>query len=79
MTDSMARGCFLVIEGKQTSADIFRVIERDKLEMEVNGLMCVPSLHYTVYAYDVEENGLPNPVPAVTPQTRKASHGMLCS
>ena len=64
ITDSHARGCFIVIISYD---DIFRALQReDSSVTHIEDIINVPPSTYTVYAYDLEENALPNPFPANT-------------
>ena len=65
ITDSRAGGCLLVLQGPSSSSspDIFRTIQRTQLEL--GSTITVPPSTYTVYGYDIEEDGLPNTMPAV--------------
>ena len=67
ITDSLARGCFLVIQCNEDTADIFVAIEREESELTLNESIPVPPSSYIVYAYDLEENTLPYHIPANIP------------
>ena len=60
-----AEGCLVVFQGPPTSPDIFRVLQRTQSQDSVSTSVHLPPSTYTVYGYDVEENGLPNTTPAV--------------
>ena len=64
ITDSLARGCFIVIECYEDTADIFVAIEREGSEQVITESIAVPPASYIVYAYDLEENALPHHTPA---------------
>ena len=64
ISDSQAAGCLLVLVGPSTSPDIFRALQRPHLEQGTT--VRVPPSTYTVYGYDIEEDELPNTMPAVT-------------
>ena len=67
ITDSRARGCFIVIISYDNTADVFRALQReDSAVAHIEEIINVPPSTYTVYAYDLEENALPNPFPANT-------------
>ena len=67
ITDSRARGCFIVIISYEDTADVFRALQReDSSVTHIEEIINVPPSTYTVYAYDLEENALPNPFPANT-------------
>ena len=63
ITNSHAKGCFIVFQGNSTQADIFYVLARDK--ESITGLVTVHSSINLLYGYDLEENALPNALPAV--------------
>ena len=67
ITDSRAGGCLLVLQGPSSSSspDIFRTLQRTQLEQ--GSTIRVPPSTYTVYGYDIEEDWLPNTMPAVVP------------
>ena len=67
VTNSLARGCFLVIQCNEDTADIFVAIERKGTDQIVNESIPVPPSSYIVYAYDLEENALPHHIPAYSP------------
>ena len=63
-SDSQAAGCLLVFEGPSTSSpDMFRALHRPQLEQGYT--VALPLSTYTVYGYDIEEDELPNSMPAV--------------
>ena len=67
ITDSRARGCFIVIISNDNIADILRALQqKDSSVTHIEDVINVPPSTYTVYAYDLEENALPNPFPANT-------------
>ena len=78
ISDSQAAGCLLVLVGPSTSPDIFRALQRPHLEQGTT--MRVPPSTYTVYGYDIEEDELPNTMPAVIldRQTITNSTSKLC-
>ena len=63
ISDSRAAGCLLVLVGPSTSPDIFRALHTPHLEQGT--AVRVPPSTYTVYGYDIEEDELPNTMPAV--------------
>ena len=66
LSGSRAVGCLVVFQGPPTSPDIFRVLQRTQSHQDsVSTTVHLPPSTYTVYGYDVEENGLPNTMPAV--------------
>ena len=67
ITDSLARGCFLVIKDSSNAADIFVAIDREGTDQIVDKSIPVSPSSYIVYAYDLEENALPHRIPANIP------------
>ena len=65
MSGSRAAGCLVVLQGPPSSPDIFRALLRAQSQDTVSTTVHVPPSTYTVYGYDLEENGLPNTMPAV--------------
>ena len=65
LSGSRAVGYLVVFQGPPTSPDIFRVLQRTQSQDSVSTTVHLPPSTYTVYGYDVEENGLPNTMPAV--------------
>ena len=65
MSGSQAAGCLVVLQGPPTSPDIFRALQRTQSGDTVSTTIPLPPSNYTVYGYDLEENGLPNTMPAV--------------
>ena len=66
ITDSRAGGCLLVLHrpsSSSSSPDIFRTLQR--IQLEQGSTIRVPPSTYTVYGYDIEEDWLPNTMPAV--------------
>ncbi|CAI8051907.1 hypothetical protein GBAR_LOCUS28403 [Geodia barretti] len=62
---SRATGCLVVLQGPPSSPDVFRALLRTQSQDTVSTTVPVPPSTYTVYGYDLEENGLPNTMPAV--------------
>ena len=67
ITDSLAKGCFIVLQCNESTADTYRAIPRNGLEQTVSETINVPPGNYTVYAYDIEDDGLPYTLPANEP------------
>ena len=67
LSGSQAAGCLVVFQGPHTSPDIFRVLQRTQSHQDsFSTTVHLPYAYsYTVYGYDVEEDGLPNTMPAV--------------
>ena len=61
---SNATGCFLAIQCNITTEITFIALERDEASITLSEVVEVPPSNYTVYAHDLEEDGLPNPRPA---------------
>ena len=73
MSGSQAAGCLVVLQGPPTSPDIFRALQRTQSGDTVSTTIPLPPSNYTVYGYDLEENGLPNTMPAVILETQISS------
>ena len=66
MRGSRAAGCLVVLQGPPSSPDMFRALLRTQSQDTVSTVpVPVPPSTHTVYGYDLEENGLPNTMPAV--------------
>ena len=65
MRGSPAAGCLLVLQGSPLFPDIFRVLHKSNSQEKASTSFNVRPSIYTVYGYDVEENALPNSMPAV--------------
>ena len=65
MRGSQAAGCFLVLQGSSLLPDTFRVLHKTNSQEKISITLNVSPSAYTVYGYDVEENALPNSMPAV--------------
>ena len=65
VSGSPAAGCLVVLQGPHSSPDVFRVLLRTQSQDIVSTTVPVPPSTYTVYGYDLEENGLPNTTPAI--------------
>ena len=66
--NSPALGCFVVVQCDERNSDHYRALLRNGDESTVSATINVPSMNevsYTVTVYDLEENGLPNTMPAV--------------
>ena len=73
MSGSQAAGCLVVLQGPPTSPDIFRALQRTQSGDTVSTTIPLSPSNYTVYGYDLEENGLPNTMPAVILETQISS------
>ena len=64
-------GCFVVLRSDSGSPDEFRVLLwSDTSEPTVTAMISVPPSTYTLYVYDLEEDGHVNREPAILPQDR---------
>ena len=61
---SKATGLFLAIQCNITTQITFVALGRDETSRTLSEVLEVPPSNYTVYAHDLEEDGLPNPRPA---------------
>ena len=81
--NSPAMGCFVVVQCDERNSDHYRALSRSGDEGTVSATINVPSMNeipYTVTVYDLEENGLPNRMPAVEVVGIIVSpHGKHCS
>ena len=68
--NSLAKGCFVVIQCIAANPDHYRALLRNENGNKVSYTINVPSMSYTVTVYDLEENGLPNTMPAVAVDDR---------
>ena len=66
INNTFATGCFIVIQNNSRATDTYRALLLPDSEQTVSEVISVPPSIYTVYAYDLEVNALPNPLPAVT-------------
>ena len=64
ISESQARGCFIVCQSSFENADIFFAIKRSQLEPQFDATLRVPPSKYMLYGYDIEEDMLPSSVPA---------------
>ena len=83
ITNSRARGCFIVLQGNSSTADIFQAIQRNG--QTVSGIISAPPATYTVYGYDIEETALLTPLPAAVlsvetynTTSKYGAYNMLC-
>ena len=74
ISDTLATGCFVVIQSNAENPDIYRALLRQDSKQTVSATISVPPSNYTVYAYDLEENALPNPLPALSSGTPSTHH-----
>ena len=61
---SRAMGCFLAIQCNSTTEVTFLALKRNGTNTTLFEKITMPPSNYTVYVHDLEENGLPNPLPA---------------
>ena len=62
---SLAMGCFVVLQSDDGSPDEFRVFLRSDSELIMTEMISVPPFTYTLYVYDLEEDGHLNEIPAI--------------
>ena len=70
INNSLAMGCFVVVQCNKSTPDQFQALLRKGSEESISEGINVHPSNYTVYVYDLEETGLPNPMPAVTPRNK---------
>ena len=64
-------GCFVVLQSDNyCSPDEFRVLLRSGSDLFVTDMISVPPSTYTLYVYDLEEDGHINGMPAILPEGR---------
>ena len=69
--NSFAMGCFVVLQSDNyCSPDEFRVLMRNGSDLFVTDMIDVPPSTYTLYVYDLDEDGHINEVPAILPEGR---------
>ena len=66
VSGSRSAGGLVVFQGAPTSPDIFRALHRTQSQDTVSTTIPLPPSTYSVYGYDLEENGLPHTAPAIT-------------
>ena len=77
ITDSYAKGCFIAIQFNETIADDYYALPQNGLEQtQYKTIFNVPSSTYTLFAYDIENDGLPNEMAAMIQEHNEnvASH-----
>ena len=70
ISNSRAMGCFVVLQSDSGSPDEFRVLLRSGSDLTLTDMISVPPSTYTLYVYDLEEDGHINTEPAVLPDDR---------
>ena len=63
-------GCLVVLQSDSGSPDEFRVLLRSGSDLTVADMISVPPSTYTLYVYDLEEDGHVNREPAILPEDR---------
>ena len=63
LTHELQDVCWSLRDPSTSSPDIFRAVHRPQLEQGYT--VALPLSTYTVYGYDIEEDELPNSMPAV--------------
>ena len=71
LTDTFAMGCFIVVQFNESTADEFIALLRNESKQTVHKTINVLSSTYKLYAYDIEDNGLPNETPAIVQEHEK--------
>ena len=70
ISNSPAMGCLVVLQSDSGSPDEFRVLLRSGSDLTVSDMISVPPSTYTLYVYDLEEDGHVNREPAILPEDR---------
>ena len=70
INNSRAVGGLLVFQSYNGPPDEFRVLLRSGSDLTVTAMISVPPSTYTLYVYDLEEDGMPNKMPAILPEDR---------
>ena len=70
ISNSLAIGCFVVLQSDSGSPDEFRVLLRSGSDLTMTDTISVPPSTYTLYVYDLEEDGHVNREPAILPEDR---------
>ena len=70
ISNSHIIGCFVVLQSDSGSPDEFRVLLRSGSDLTVTDMISVPPSTYTLYVYDLEEDGRVNREPAILPEDR---------
>ena len=70
ITNSHAVGCLVVLQSDIVSPDEFRVLLRSGSDLTVTAMISVPPSTYTLYVYDLEEDGNINREPAILPHDK---------
>ena len=70
ISNSLAMGCLVVLQSDSGSPDEFRVLLRSGSDLSVTDMISVPPSTYTLYVYDLEEDGHVNREPAILPEDR---------
>ena len=68
IAESFAKGFFIVLQCDETTVDTYRALPWNGMEQRVSETIEVPPSNYTVYAYDIENDGLPYVMPANIPE-----------
>ena len=68
ITGSLAKGCLIVLQCNKSTTDTYRALIRNGWEQTLSEAIGVSSCTYTVYAYDIEDDGLPYEMPVNTPE-----------
>ena len=71
ISNSLAIGCFVVLQSDSGSPDEFRVLLRSGSDLTLTDMISVPPSTYTLYVYDLEEDGHVNREPAILLEDRR--------
>ena len=75
--NSSAEGCFLVVQCNYSTEITFFALNRNGRSRNLNRTIPMPPSNYTVYAHDLEKDGLPNMRPAnLIPSIVEIIHGV---
>ena len=70
ISNSLALGWFVALQSNDGSPDEFRVLQRSGSDLTMTGIISAPPSTYTVYVYDLEQDGHINEMPAILPEDR---------
>ena len=73
VTNSPARGCFILLQSEDGSPDVFIALLRPGSDNTT--ISNIPPSTYSVIFYDLEQNGLPNERPALEPNNTVTVEG----
>ena len=78
VTGSSALGCFVVVQCDKSTSDHYFALPRDGDSLILSDMIHVPSMQtpYTVIVYNVQQNRLPNDMPAIIFEVSITDSGM---